>query len=199
MLAFMIRTVIIYFILILSVRLMGKRQIGELQPSELVITILMSEIASMPLQDSDSPLLLSLVGIFLLASLEVAFSCAAMKSEKLRELIQGHSVMIIRNGEIQQENLKLLRFTIDDLMESLRMKDVFDVSDVEFAYVETNGSVSVSLKSEKAPLTAGDMDIKKEKTPLACLVISDGKVVDREFHLCGMTDESLEKILKKEG
>lgn len=194
--AFIIRTFIIYFAVIISVRFMGKRQIGELQPAELVITILMSEIASMPLQDGNSPLIVSIAGILLLASLEVLFSCLAMKSGRLRTLFQGHSVLIIEKGRLKQENMKLIRYSTDDLMQMLRQKDIFDLEDVAYAYVETNGAVSVMLKSDRNTVTAKDLGIQKEEAALPCLVISDGKIVRREFSLCSMTDEKLTNILK---
>lgn len=199
MLPFMIKGIIIYLIVIASVRLMGKRQIGELQPAELVITLLMSEIASMSLHDGDSPLLLSIIGIFLLASLEVLFSSLAMKSGTIRTLFQGHSVLIIENGKLKTENMRLIRYSIDDLLEALRLKDVFDISEVEYAYVETNGSVSVMKKSENETVTAADLGLKKPKTVLPCLVISDGKIIEREFRICDMTGEKLKEILEENG
>ena len=193
--AFIIRTFIVYFVVIISVRFMGKRQIGELQPAELVITILMSEIASMPLQNGDCALLTSIVGILLLASLEVLFSCLALKSGRFRTLFQGHSVLIIEKGKLKQENMKLIRYSTDDLLQMLRQKDIFNLEDVAYAYVETNGAVSVMLKSNLTTVTAEDLGIKKEKAALPCLVVSDGKIVEREFDLCKMNKQKLLGIL----
>lgn len=193
--AFIIRTFIVYFVVIISVRFMGKRQIGELQPAELVITILMSEIASMPLQDGDCALLTSIVGILLLASLEVLFSCLALKSGRFRTLFQGHSVLIIEKGKLKQENMKLIRYSTDDLLQMLRQKDIFNLEDVAYAYVETNGAVSVMLKSDLTTVTAKDLGIKKEEAALPCLVVSDGKIVEREFDLCNMNKQKLLGIL----
>ena len=193
--AFIIRTFIVYFVVIISVRFMGKRQIGELQPAELVITILMSEIASMPLQNGDCALLTSIVGILLLASLEVLFSCLALKSGRFRTLFQGHSVLIIEKGKLKQENMKLIRYSTDDLLQMLRQKDIFNLEDVAYAYVETNGAVSVMLKSDLTTVTAEDLGIKKEKAALPCLVVSDGKIVEREFDLCKMNKQKLLGIL----
>lgn len=193
--AFIIRTFIVYFVVIISVRFMGKRQIGELQPAELVITILMSEIASMPLQDGDCALLTSIVGILLLASLEVLFSCLALKSGRFRTLFQGHSVLIIEKGKLKQENMKLIRYSTDDLLQMLRQKDIFNLEDVAYAYVETNGAVSVMLKSDLTTVTAEDIGIEKEEAALPCLVVSDGKIVEREFDLCKMNKQKLLGIL----
>lgn len=188
MLPILIRGIIVYVIVIVGVRLMGKRQIGELQPSELVITFLLSDIASMPLQNSSTPLIQSVAAVFLLIALEVMTSCLALKFRPFRTLIQGHSVMIIKNGELQQENMKRIRYSVDDIIESLRLKDVFDISEVNYAYVETNGSLSVLLKED------GNND-----DSLPCLVVSDGKVIEREFAICGMTENKLKKLLKKRG
>ena len=193
--AFIIRTFIVYFVVIISVRFMGKRQIGELQPAELVITILMSEIASMPLQDGDCALLTSIVGILLLASLEVLFSCLALKSGRFLTLFQGHSVLIIEKGKLKQENMKLIRYSTDDLLQMLRQKDIFNLEDVAYAYVETNGAVSVMLKSDLTTVTAEDIGIEKEEAALPCLVVSDGKIVEREFDLCKMNKQKLLGIL----
>ncbi len=188
MLPILIRAVIVYILVIAGVRLMGKRQIGELQPSELVITFLLSDIASMPLQNSNTPLIQSVATVFLLIALEVITSCLALKFRPFRTLIQGHSVMIIKKGELQQENMKRIRYSVDDIIESLRLKDIFDISEVDYAYVETNGSLSVLLKEDG-----------NGNNSLPCLVVSDGKIIEREFEVCGMTKKKLEKILSKKG
>lgn len=197
MLPVIIRGIIIYIFIIATVRLMGKRQIGELQPSELVVTMLLSEIAAMPLQDSKISLIQSLTTIFLLAALEVIASVLALKSEKFRTLLQGHSVMVIKNGKIIQQNMKLIRFSVEDLIEALRLKDVFDISTVDYAYIETNGSLSVLLNGKSSTVTASDLNIEKEDEPLTCLVISDGKIINREFGICDLDEKKLLKILKK--
>lgn len=193
----MIRAVIIYVVVILAVRLMGKRQIGELQPGELVITILLSEVASMPLQGDDYPLMSSVVLIFLFVALEVISSVLSLKSRKYRTIIQGHSIMIIKDGELLQDNLKMIRYSIDDLFESLRQKDVFDIKEIKYAYVETNGAVSVELKNEYKPPTANDLNLSVKNEPLPCLVISDGQILTDEFYVCKATKKQIENILKK--
>ncbi len=194
----LIRGIIIYISVIFAVRLMGKRQIGELQPSELVVTFLLSQIASVPVQNPDSPLVNTLVTIFLLISLEILFSVLSIKSRKIRNLLQGSPILVIREGKLIESQLRRIRYTVEDLTEALRLKDVFDISQVQFAYIETNGSISVLLKSESTPVVISDTDIKKAETQLSCLVISDGKIIKGEFPLCKMTDGRLKKILKKE-
>lgn len=197
MINLILRGLIVYITVIISVRLMGKRQIGELQPSELVTTFLLSEIASMPLQNKDISLLNCIALIFIIVGLEVIFSVIAMKSDRFRRVIQGSSALVIKDGKLLQDKMKNLRYSIDDLLEGLRLKDVFDISTVKYAYVETNGSLSIELKDELQPVTAKDLKLPMKDTPLTCLVISDGKITEKDFELCGMTRQKIEKVLKK--
>ena len=197
MINIMIRGLIVYITVIVSVRLMGKRQIGELQPSELVTTFLLSEVASMPLQNKDISLLNCLVLIFMIVGLEVIFSVLDLKSDFFRRLMQGSSALVIKDGKLLQDKIKSIRYSIDDLLEGLRLKDVFDISKVKYAYVETNGSLSVELKDSERPVTPKDLKLSVSTEALPCLVISDGKIVEKDFELCGMTKEKLEKLLKK--
>ncbi|NLB36806.1 MAG: DUF421 domain-containing protein, partial [Clostridiales bacterium] len=142
----LLRVVIIYILVIVSVRLMGKRQIGEMQPTELVITILLSEVAALPIQDSSQPIINSIVAVLLLVSFEIINSILSLKIGKYRTLVQGNSLIVIRNGVIDQKQILRLRLTVDDLLESLREQGVFDIKDVEYAILETNGKISVLLK-----------------------------------------------------
>lgn len=190
--------IIVYISVIVAMRFMGKRQIGELQPGELAVTFLLSEVASMPLQTDSVPLLSGLSLVFLLVLLEITSSYFSMKSRLYRRLIQGNSVLIIKDGKVLKRNMKMIRYSNDDLMESLRLKDVFDISQVQYAYIETNGSISVQLMKKHQPLSADTMNKKVEEEFLPCLVISDGKVIKRELELCLMNEEKLDKILKKE-
>ena len=189
---------IIYVAVIVAVRLMGKRQIGELQPGELVITFILSEVATMSLQSENVPLLSGVMMVFFLVALELISSYLSIKSRVYRNLIQGNSVLIIKEGRVLSENMKLIRYSTDDLIEALRLKDVFDIEQVQYAYIETNGSVSVQLKKKHQPLSADDINKKIEEEYLPCVVISDGKVITKDFSLCAMTDEKLNRILKKE-
>ncbi len=195
----MLRGLIVYITVILSVRLMGKRQIGELQPSELVTTFLLSEVASMPLQDKDTSLFTCLVLIFMIVSLEIIFSVVTVKSDKFRRLLQGSSILVIKDGKLLQNKLREIRYSIDDLIEGLRLKDVFDISQVKYAYVETNGSLSIELKDKHRPVTPDNLKLTVPSEPLTCLVVSDGNAVETNFELCDMTQQKLDKVLKKAG
>ncbi|MBQ9531116.1 MAG: DUF421 domain-containing protein [Eubacterium sp.] len=143
-----LRSVIIYLIVVLAVRIMGKRQLGELNPHEFVITILISAVATIPIQESSIPLSYSILPIMVFVSFEVLESAISMKSEFFRNMIDGKPIYIIKNGKLQHKELKRLRFTIDDLNDALRQKDIFDINEVKNAVVETNGSLSVQKKEE---------------------------------------------------
>ena len=158
-------------------RVMGKRQIGELNPQELVITILISAVATVPLENNGMPLANSLIPIAIFISFEIINSALSMKSIKFRALIKGKPRFIIKDGKIQQGELTKLRFTIDDLTDAVRQAGVFDISQVANAIVETNGVVSVQKKSESAPLTPKDIGIKTEDAEVPITAIVDGKAV----------------------
>ncbi|MBQ2828557.1 MAG: DUF421 domain-containing protein [Clostridia bacterium] len=194
----LIRTLVLYVIVILVVRLMGKRQIGQLQPTELVVTILLSEVASMPLEDNDIPLINSVFSVLLLASLEIISSAIALKSGKYRRAVEGNAVFIIKEGKLDVKEIKKLRYSMDDLMESLRQKDIFDVSDVEYAVVETSGNLSVMLKADKIPLTLKSIGESAEEKGIPAVVISDGKYIYSNFYLCRTSKDKIDKILSGE-
>lgn len=173
----LLRAVIIYIFITVAMRVMGKRQIGELNPQELVITILISAVATVPLENNGMPLANSLIPIAIFISFEIINSTLSMKSIKFRALIKGKPRFIIKDGEIQQGELTKLRFTIDDLTDAIRQAGVFDISQVANAIVETNGVVSVQKKSEYAPLTPKDVGIKTENAEVPITAIVDGKAV----------------------
>lgn len=198
MLVTLSRAFILYILIIICMRVMGKRQLGELQPTELVITILLSEIAAIPMQDNALPLGNSIVAVLLLVALEVFNSVVVLKVPGMRSLLQGNSLVIIRDGVIDQKQMKRLRFTMDDLFDQLRQKDVFDISDVRYAIVETNGQLSVMLKPEKENVTAEMADLPNETKGLLCMVINDGKFLKRSFKESDMDEEKIYSILEKE-
>jgi len=196
MLTSFIRTVILYFFLTVVIRLMGKRQIAQLQPGELVITIMLSEIAAIPMQDNDTPLLNSVIAVLLLASFEIIMSVVSMKSIKARNILQGNPVVIIRDGVIDQKLIKDLRYTVDDILEALRQKDIFDISTVQYAIAETNGVLSVMQKPAEQTVTRKDLNIPAPDEGMQCVVVSDGRIIKTDFSLCGMNEEKLKKTIK---
>ncbi len=176
-----IRTVILYILVVFALRVMGKRQIGELQPSELVVAIMISDLATTPVSDINIPLMAGIIPILTLLVFEVVISFTTLKSEGFRNLLSGKPAVIIKNGVISQRELKKMRFSIEDLLEQLRLKDIFSISDVYMAILETNGELTVVEKSSKKTVTAEDLNltVKQEKIPL--VIISDGKL--RKEHL----------------
>lgn len=193
------RSIILYILVIFSVRLMGKRQIGELQPSELVITILVSNIATLPLEDLNIPLITGIIPILSLVCFEVIMSWAALKSKSLRKVISGTPKIIIRDGVIDQQVLKDLRFSVDDLMSSLRGCNIFNISDVQFAIVETTGKLSVYERYSSRNVTNSDLDIKGSSINPPDIIVSDGVLVERGLKATGLGAGWLRKIMTEKG
>lgn len=191
------RTIVLYIFVTLGIRLMGKGQIGEMQPNELVVTLLISEIAAIPLQDTSQPILNGVVAIFMLVILEIIISVITMKSLYVRKIMNGKSAVIIKNGVIDQNMMRQVRMTVLDLVELLRGQDVFDISTVSYAVLEVNGNLSVLLKSSEQPVTVKDIDIKKEKATLPLPVISDGKIIRESLDALEISEEDIKSTVKK--
>lgn len=187
----LVRAIIIYIFITVSVRVMGKRQVGELNPQELVITILISAVATVPLEDNGMPLANSLIPIGIFISLEIINSALSMKSIKFRNIIQGKPIFVIRNGEIQQKELTRLRYTVDDLVDCVRQAGVFDISQVENAIVETNGVISVQKKSEFSPITPSAAGLKTDKADVPITVVLDGKVVEGYYSNITVSEDEI--------
>lgn len=198
MLITLIRGFILYISITFFMRFMGKRQLGELQPTELVITILLSEIAAIPMENNDSPLLNSLFATALLVCLEIINSVLSMKSQFFSRILQGKSAVIIENGILNQKKLKDLRFSIEDLLEQLRQKDCFDIKDVNYAVVETNGNLSLKKKNNLESLTAGQFGIKEKEVKIPVLAINDGKLVHANINGNPQMQKQIESVLKAE-
>ncbi|MDR0984246.1 MAG: DUF421 domain-containing protein [Ruminococcus sp.] len=156
MLIAFVRSLLLYIIVIFAVRLMGKRQIGELQPSELVVTMLVSNIATLPLEDQTTPLSLGVIAILSLVCFDVIMSYFTLKSSKFRKIVTGTPKVIIENGQVRRDTMNELRFSDDDLISAVRSAGVFDLKDVKFAIVETNGSVSVEENQPQSGGQSGD-------------------------------------------
>ncbi len=197
MLTIIVRTLFSYTFVIIGIRLMGKRQIGDMQPGELVTTLLISEIAAIPLQDADQPILFGATAIFSLVALELVISLIAMKSFLFRKLLSGKSAVIIKNGRLDQTQMKKLRMTVLDLIELLRAQNVYDIETVDYAVLETNGSLNVLLKSEEMPATVKDLKLTAEEKSLPLPIICDGKIINESITALETTRGRIEKLLKK--
>lgn len=174
----LVRATVLYAVVIFLIRVMGKRQIGELQPAEFVVTMLVSEIASIPMQDNTIPILNSISALFVLVAYEVITSAVSLKSYKFRAFMQGHPIIVIRDGVIDIKALKKMRMSVNDLMGALRQKDVFEISQVSYAIFETNGQISVLLKPENMNATAGDLNLRPQDEGMPFAVICDGTVIE---------------------
>ena len=187
------RTIIIYLCVLFAMRLMGKRQLGELQPEELVSTILISNLASISIESEEVPITSSLIPLFLIAALELLGSVLSFRSQKFFNFLSGRPKTVILDGQIDQKALRMLRLTTADLMEALRGKDVFDPRDVSYAIIETNGTLSVALRPEKEPARLADLQLRVEHCHATIPFVLDGQVLEDNLHWCGKDRAWLER------
>lgn len=176
MLLLVIRTLIVYILTMFSIIVMGKRQIGQLQPFELVVLLIISEMATICLENNGLPLLNSVIPIVTITILQISIALINMKSQKFRVLVCGKPTVIIKNGEILEEEMKRLRLNTTDLQEQLRGKGFFDLAEVEFAIMETNGQLSVMPRADKRPVNPGDLNLRIANEKPAVSLILDGVV-----------------------
>lgn len=200
MIIIVIRTLILYAAVIFSLRIMGKRQIGELQPSELVAAIMISDLATVPMESVDIPLLSGIIPVFTLIIAEVATSYISLKSRTMRKFITGEPSVVIYNGKINEHELERLRFNLGDLLEELRLCGCCDISDVAVAVIETSGKLSVIPRESARPVTVEDMKLKSaRKSELPCAVIEDGMLNNAELERSGMSRDELMTLIRKYG
>lgn len=193
-----IRSLILFSLIVFGLRLMGKRQVGQLQPYELVVIILISELAAVPMENSGIPLLAGILPILILLISSIALSYITMKHEKAREIICGKPSILIERGQILYPELEKLRYNMSDLLEQLRVKNIPNIADVEFAILETNGELSVIPKSQKRPVTPEDMKLPTQFEGLPYILVMDGKVHDENLRKAGRNQTWLEQELKKQ-
>ncbi len=188
-----IRTIILYFTLIVSMRFMGKRQIGEVQISEFIITIMLSEIAATPILDQSVPLLHAITAIVLLLSIELLVSFLLIKSNPLKRLICGTPSILIQRGQLIQKELKKNRVDIEELFSELRQKGYSTLSEINYAILEENGQLSVFPYAAKSPAAAEDLALSPEETGIDHLCVADGKILEDSLQIIGWSKEQLEK------
>lgn len=194
----LIRTIILYSAVIFAVRVMGKRQIKEMQASEIVVTLMISNIAAMPMQEVGISIFTAIIPIVTLVVMEVGMSYLMLKSRKFRQMISGLPVVVIEKGNINQAAMRSLRFSNEDLFEELRKKDIFDIGSVEYAIIETDGTLSVLQKSGELPATASQVGADDGKSGLNGLIISDGSVDKHSAELLGWTTHKIAMALQSE-
>lgn len=197
MLIALFRTVVLYLLIILGIRLMGKRQVGELEPSELVFTLLIADLAAVPMQDFGIPLTRGVIPIITLLCVTLLLSLLTMRSIKFRAFICGRPSIVVRDGKLCQQEMVKNRFTLDELSEELRVQGYSDISKVKYAILETNGQLTVLLNAEEQTVTAAQMGLKPKDPGLPAVIISDGRLLEENLKKRGLDDKWLEKQLAR--
>ena len=192
-----LKTVIIYIVIMLSLRIMGKRQMSQLEPSELVVAVLISDIAAAPIIDEHISLSEGIIPVVTLVICEVLVAVAMLKSVRFRSLMFGKPAILIENGVIDQSQMKKNRITIDELTEGLRAQGITDISTVKYAILETDGSLNILPYPAENPVTAKLMGINPEDPGYPVIVIDDGRVINENLVLKGLDEKWLKKELKK--
>lgn len=194
-----VRTVILYLVLIAVIRLMGKRQIGEMEPAEFVVTMLVANLAAIPMQDSGIPLLTGLIPILTVLGVELVLSFLMLRSGLLRRFFCGKPVILIDNGKLLQGNLRMTRVTLDELAGKIREKDVLDISQVQYAILETDGNVSVFPFPQYLPASARDAGVTAKEQYLPIVLIEDGRLFEENLQKAGKGLQWMEDTLRARG
>lgn len=198
MLISFVRSICLYLLLILAIRLMGKRQIGEMEPSEFVIALLIADLAAVPMQDTGTPLLSGVIPILTVLSVELLLSVISYHCIPFRRLLCGKPVVLIENGRIVQENMKKTRLTMDELTVHLRERSIVDLSTVKFAILETNGQISALLYPEHQPVTAKDMSITQTDTlEIPVILISEGMLLSANLKTANKSKKWVMSVLNQ--
>lgn len=192
-----IRTGLLYGLLILAIRLMGKRQVAEMEPAEFVVTMLLANLAAVPMQDNGLPLISGIAPIFMILGLELILAVLSMKFLPVRRLLNGVPTLLIRDGKIDQKALAISRVSLDELQQKLREKNVFDYTQVAFAVLETDGELTILLFPENQNATASDVGVTHPPVGLYYNVISDGVVLRDNLRLAGFDEAWLKKELQR--
>lgn len=192
------RTIILYLLIIFGIRLMGKRQIGELEPSELVLDLIIADLAAVPMQDFGIPLLAGVIPILTLLCLTMLLSLLTMKNIRFRALLCGRPSIIVADGKLRQREMARNRFTLDELMEELRMQGVSDLTSVKYAILETNGRLSVLMCAQEKPVTAAQMGLHPQEAGLPLILINNGRVIEHNLHGRGLDYTWLERQLAQQ-
>ncbi|MBE6908734.1 MAG: DUF421 domain-containing protein [Ruminococcaceae bacterium] len=195
-----LRTILLYITLIVGIRALGKRQIGELEPIELVLMLLVSDLAAVPMQDFGIPLLNGVVPIVTLLSLSMLLSFLSMRSIRFRRLVCGSETVLIDDGVIRQDALRRNRFTVDELIEELRAQGVTDLATVKYAVLETNGRLSVLLRADDAPATPRQLGRSvRDDVQLPAILVNDGRVLRGTLRARGLDEAWLGRTLRAHG
>ena len=191
MLTAVVRTVILYLVIVIGIRLMGKRQIGQLEPSEFVLSLLIADLAAVPMQDFGIPIIMGVIPIVTLLCLSTILSVLTVKSIRIRALLCSRPSIVVQDGRILSREMVKNRFTVDELMEELRVVGVTDLETVKYAVLETTGRISVILRKEEQLPTAADLGVSVEENGLPVIVISDGRILTENLKVRNLSDQWL--------
>ena len=195
MLMIFFRTALLYLVLIATIRLLGKRQLGQLEPSEVAVTMLIADLASIPMQNKNMSVLSGLLPIAAVLGLELLLSFISMRSIRFRKILCGKPVILIENGRFLQENMRKNRVTLDELISQLREKDIIDPQTVQYAILETGGNLSVFPYPQERPATAKEAGVTTDLTALPITIVTDGKLIRDNLRKAGKDDRWLQKVL----
>lgn len=195
MLTAVVRTIILYLIIVIGIRLMGKRQIGQLEPSEFVLSLLIADLAAVPMQDFGIPIIMGIIPIITLLCLSTILSVLTVRSIRIRALLCSRPSIVVEDGKILYREMVKNRFTVDELMEELRVAGVTDLDSVKYAVLETTGRISVITKKEQQPPTASDLGVAVEDTGLPVIVVSDGRILSENMKIRNLSSEWLQQQL----
>lgn len=199
MIQIIVRTLFFYFFLVATMKIMGKRQLGQLQLSEFVTTLLLSEIAADPITDPSVPLMHAIVPILLLFALEIIISYTATKVPTFKKLFDGVPSIVVCQGKLDQKQLRKNRISLDELLSEMRKKDIYDIADVEYAILEQNGQLSITPKSANLTVTRGDMGIKEKECGISHPLVIDGHIHNYNLVLLGKDRQWLHSTLERLG
>ena len=192
-----VRTIILYLTMIVVIRLLGKRQIGQMEPSEFVVTMMIANLATIPMEDDGIALFAGFVPICVILGVELVLSYLNLKNSKIRRLLCGKPVILIENGNILQQNLRKTRISLDELTGHLREKDVLDIKAVQYAILETNGNLSVFPYPKEMPASARDTGIKVRQQFLPITIVSDGELMEHNLRIAKKDHKWLQRVLEE--
>lgn len=199
MISSFLRTVFLYLLLVLSMRLLGKRQVGEMEPAEFVVTMMAANLSTAPIEDPDSPIIYGVIAILTIVSAELTLSVITLRSMTARRLFCGKPVILIENGKLLEDNLRKTRVTLDELRVQLREKEIMDLTTVQYAILETNGGISVFPFSKDRPATAQESGLCPRQNFLPFTILEDGKLLHENLQKSGKDPKWLRGLLRERG
>ncbi len=195
MITIAIRTLLVYLFMLLFMKMMGKRQVGELEISELVSALLLSELASMPIENADIPLISAIIPLLIIICTEIVLSFCATKFEPVKRFLCGKPSILIKRGEIDVGELAKARMSLEELMSEMRLSGIAQIGDIEYAILEQNGHVSFIQKRDKCPLTPSDLSVRVTEGGISHALIVDGYVKEASLQAAGVNKGQLEQIV----